>query len=55
MDAKFFSLMMRAVVLAHPWPTNLDESLGRIYPGMACSWVLISFEKTLTITPVTFN
>ncbi|MFQ5881475.1 MAG: hypothetical protein ACE5I9_03225 [Candidatus Methylomirabilales bacterium] len=59
MDVKLFPLMLdidgRAIMLAHPWPLNLDEILSGFYEGMAFTWVVIFFEKILLITPITFN
>jgi len=59
MRVQFFPLMLevegRAVVLAHPWPMNLDEALTGLFEGIAFMWVAISFEKTVVITPITRN
>jgi len=59
MDVKLFPLMIdvegKTVILAHPWPMNLDESLSSIYESIAFSWLVIFFKKILLITPITLN
>ncbi|MGH7274478.1 MAG: hypothetical protein ACREIQ_08495 [Nitrospiria bacterium] len=57
MDVKLFPLRVnvdgKAVVLAHPWPMNLDDALTGLFGGIML--VAISFEKTVVITPITRN
>ncbi|MFQ5804443.1 MAG: hypothetical protein ACE5JQ_16255 [Candidatus Methylomirabilales bacterium] len=59
MEVKLFPLELdidgRTIFVAHPWPMNLDECLSGFYQCMAFSWVAISFEKMLVITPITSN
>ncbi|MFQ5658193.1 MAG: hypothetical protein ACE5G5_11670, partial [Candidatus Methylomirabilales bacterium] len=59
MDVKLFPLMLdgdgKTIVLAHPWPIDLDDILSGIYEGIALRWVVIFFGKLLVITPITFN
>ena len=59
MDVKFFPLEFeidgKTIVVAHPWPMNLDDSLYEIYKSMAFSWAVMFFDTMLVITPITFN
>jgi hypothetical protein len=59
MDVKFFPLTLeidgKRIVVAHPWPMNLDNSLYGLYESMAFSWAVMFFEKILVITPITYN
>ncbi|MFQ5657549.1 MAG: hypothetical protein ACE5G5_08425 [Candidatus Methylomirabilales bacterium] len=59
MDIKLFPLDLdidgRTIVLAHPWPTTLDQFASAKHERMALSWVTIRFGKVLVITPITFN
>jgi hypothetical protein len=59
MRVRFIPLMVevegRAVVLAHPWPMNLDAAVTGLFEDIGLLWVAISFEKTVVITPLTRN